>query len=211
MLAAGNASSGWVARLRRFVCPPPIEHCELCHAEIPAEHSHLIDVAGRRLVCACHACSTLFAGRSDAKYRSVPRRKQALPDFRLTDSEWDAFHIPIDMAFLFHSTPQARPIALYPGPAGAMEQQLSLSTWSMLVANNSVLADLTPDIEALLVNRLRGRRDYYRVSIDHCFALVGLIRANWRGLSGGAEVWDMIDAFFVRLQVDGDEACGAAP
>jgi hypothetical protein len=57
-----------------------------------------------------------------------------------------------------------------------------------------------PDVEALLVNRVKGAREYYRVSIDRCFSLVGLIRQHWRGLSGGAEAWDAIDAFFDTLR-----------
>jgi hypothetical protein len=30
--------------------------------------------------------------------------------------------------------------------------------------------------------------------------LIGLIRANWRGLSGGSEMWDKIHAFFADLK-----------
>jgi hypothetical protein len=59
---------------------------------------------------------------------------------------------------------------------------------------------LAPDVEALLVNRTKRKREYYRVSIDHCFALAGLIRTRWRGLSGGGEVWDAISSYFARLQ-----------
>jgi hypothetical protein len=58
------------------------------------------------------------------------------------------------MAFLFHSTPERRPVALYPGPAGATESLLSLDAWEQLVASNPALADLEPDVEALLVNRI---------------------------------------------------------
>ena len=195
-----TSSAGWVVKLRRFVCPPPAEFCELCHVEIPSEHPHLIDIADRRLVCACPACSILFDGRTDGKFRCVPRRTQMLTDFRLTDAEWNALHIPIGLAFLFHSALDGRPIALYPGPAGTTESFIGEEAWSMLILNNPELADLAPDVEALLVNRTKRRREYYRVSIDHCFALVGLIRTRWRGLSGGAEVWDAINAYFARLQ-----------
>ena len=48
-----------------------------------------------------------------------------------------------------------------------------------------MLAELEPDVEALLVNRMKGERAYYRAPIDECFKLVGLIRMHWRGLSGG--------------------------
>jgi hypothetical protein len=54
--------------------------------------------------------------------------------------------------------------------------------------------------EALLVNRIDGAREYYRVPIDRCFALVGLIRTCWRGLSGGAEAWQAIRHFFAELR-----------
>jgi hypothetical protein len=30
---------------------------------------------------------------------------------------------------------------------------------------------------------------------------VGLIRANWKGLSGGTEVWDEIGLFFADLRM----------
>ena len=59
---------------------------------------------------------------------------------------------------------------------------------------------LQPDVEALLVNRVGGTREYLLVPIDECYKLVGLIRTHWRGLSGGAEVWREIGAFFAALK-----------
>ena len=70
---------------------------------------------------------------------------------------------------------------------------------------------LEPDVEALLVNRI-GRNPghgtsnsesaagYFLVPIDECYKLVGLIRAHWRGLSGGQDVWKQIEQFFVDLK-----------
>ena len=86
--------------------------------------------------------------------------------------------------------PQIVRSRIYPSPAGPTESLLSLDAWSQLAETNQVLAELEPDVEALLVNRTNGAREYYRVSIDRCYALVGLIRTRWRGLSGGTEVWD---------------------
>ena len=60
-------------------------------------------------------------------------------------------------------------------------------------------ATLEPDVEALLVNRARGARRHWLVPIDECYALVGLIRTHWRGLTGGAEVWEEIGRFFEEL------------
>jgi hypothetical protein len=56
------------------------------------------------------------------------------------------------------------------------------------------------DVEALLVNRVRGAREHFLVPIDECYSLVGLIRMHWRGLSGGREVWEKIDRFFQDLR-----------
>jgi hypothetical protein len=149
----------WVATLRRFVASPAIERCELCGNVLGAAHTHLVAPAGRRLLCVCENCVTAVAAASDSECRVVPADSRRLVDFRMTDAEWDALRLPIDMAFLFHSTPDGRPIALYPGPAGATESLLSLDAWGRLVESNPDLAEIEPDVEALLINRIDGARE----------------------------------------------------
>ena len=51
----------------------PLERCELCSLELGADHSHLIELAQRRLVCTCEACAILFSGQG-VKFKRVPRR-----------------------------------------------------------------------------------------------------------------------------------------
>jgi hypothetical protein len=63
-----------------------------------------------------------------------------------------------------------------------------------------VLGGMERDVEALLVNRVRGAREHFLVPIDECYSLVGLIRMHWRGLSGGREVWEEIGRFFEELR-----------
>ena len=130
----------------------------------------------------------------------MPRRVQFLPDFRLTDEAWEDLHLPINLAFFLRSTPAGRVVALYPSPAGATESLVALEAWQALAAENPVLRDLEPDVEALLVNRVGESRECYRVGIDECYKLVGLIRTHWRGLSGGPAVWDEIGRFFAEPQ-----------
>ena len=77
---------------------------------------------------------------------------------------------------------------------------MALDAWQALADDNPVLRELEPDVEALLVNRVGESRDYYRVGIDECYQLVGLIRTHWRGLSGGTAVWDEIGRFFAGLE-----------
>jgi hypothetical protein len=203
---------------RRREMRPPVEQCELCSAEIPPEHRHLLELSGRALICVCIPCSILFSdpGAGGGKYRLVPSRFLKLTDFQMTDEQWDDLTIPVNMVYLFHNTAAQRVMAFYPSPAGAMESTLALEGWDTLVSSNPILKSLEPDVEALLINRVKNRdgehyREHYIVPIDVCYELVGLIRLKWRGLSGGEEVWKAIEEFFARLRnrstaVDGSQA-----
>jgi hypothetical protein len=194
------------AALREFTRKRTVvERCEMCSRELPAEHEHLVEPVNRKLICACDACAILFEGLSGTKYKRVPRRVLFLREFQLTDAQWDGLMVPIEMAFFYRSTPQAKVIALYPSPAGPTESLLSLDTWTDIVEMNPILNEMAPDVSALLVNRVghvRGAApaEYYLVPIDECYKLVGLIRTHWRGLSGGTEVWREIGAFFAALK-----------
>ena len=108
--------------------------------------------------------------------------------------------LPIQLAFFFNSTPDERVIALYPSPAGPTESQLPLDSWSAIVAENAILQKMEPDVEALLVNRVGEKREYFVAPIDECYKLVGVIRSKWHGLSGGTETWQAIDEFFSSLK-----------
>lgn len=112
--------------------------------------------------------------------------------------------LPIQLAFFFHSTPDGRLIALYPSPAGATESTLPLDAWDSIVAENPALLGLEADVEALLVNRVGEKREYFIAPIDKCYELVGLIRAKWHGLSGGTEAWTAINGFFDTMEENSD-------
>jgi hypothetical protein len=194
-------ASSPISALRRFARPQPVvERCELCSAVLSPQHQHLLEPANRRLACACDACAILFDSAENGRYRRVPRRIQLLPDFYLTDAQWESLHLPINLAFVYRSTPAKRVIAMYPSPAGATESLLSLESWDELVAENPILREFEPDVEALLIHRIGEAREYCRVPIDECFRLVGLIRTHWRGLSGGYTVWGEIAKFFGELK-----------
>ncbi|HEX4000309.1 MAG TPA: DUF5947 family protein [Pirellulales bacterium] len=180
------------------------EHCEMCAMLLPEVHPHLVEPATRRIVCACDACALLFDNPAQMKYRRVPRRIRRLVDFQLSDAQWNDLLIPINMAFFFHSTPAERVVAIYPSPAGPVESLLTLESWTGMVADNPLLATMEADVEALLVNRLAPQSgfsepEYFLAPIDECYKLVGVLRMQWRGLSGGAEVWGHIQRFFADL------------
>jgi hypothetical protein len=147
----------------------------------------------------------LFTGRDGSKYQRVPRQVRLLANFQMTDAEWDSLMIPINLAFFFRNGLDSRVSALYPSPAGATESLLPLAAWNNIVQANPVLQELESDVEALLVNRVGQARgnapaEYYIVPIDACYRLVGLIRLNWKGFSGGTEVWQEIGKFFSDLR-----------
>jgi hypothetical protein len=178
------------------------EHCDLCSEPIPPEHRHLLEVSTRKIMCACQPCSILFDSEaaSEGRYRFIPDRHLFLEDFEMSDVQWESLRVPVDMAFFFYSAPAERVVAFYPSPMGPTESLRKLSAWEELEESNPVLKGMERDVEALLVNRVRGAREHFLVPMDECYSLVGLIRMNWRGLSGGREVWEKIGRFFEELR-----------
>ncbi|HVI35045.1 MAG TPA: DUF5947 family protein, partial [Gaiellales bacterium] len=134
-------------------------------------------------------------------------RYRAVSEFAFSEQQWDELAIPVDLVFLFQQSdpgsaegPPAA-VACYPSPAGATESQLDLGAWLEMSAANPVLADVEPDVEAVLVRR-RGSGEFscLVVPIDACYHLVGLVRQHWTGFHGGEEVWARIDEFFADLE-----------
>ena len=114
----------------------------------------------------------------------------------MRDPEWERMRIPVGIAFFVYSTAAQRVMVFYPSPMGPTESLLEMSAWATIEQSNPVLLQMEREVEALLVNRARGERQYFLVPIDECYRLVGIIRLNWKGLSGGQEVWKEIKRFF---------------
>lgn len=191
-------------RLRKFAeRAPEVERCELCARALPDDHDHLLEPVGRALSCVCGPCVVLFGGSGPRK--RVPRRVRRLTDLRISDAQWDALRLPIDLAYFVRSSVRNAPVAYYPSPAGATESLLSLEAWRAMSHEQPILDRMEPDVEALLVNRVGVGRgvaaaEYFLAPIDQCYRLVGLIRSHWSGLSGGTQVWSTITAFFDGLR-----------
>jgi uncharacterized protein DUF5947 len=207
MIVDPDSQNGFSA-LKRFArraqqaAQAELELCEFCAEPIPSEHRHLLEISKREVLCVCQACSILFdrEAASLGKFRLIPDRRIYFPDFHMSDIQWESLRIPVGLAFFFYSTSAGKVLAYYPGPMGATESLLQLDTWQELVENNSMLGEMESDVEALLVNRARGAKDYFLVPMDECFRLVGLLRMNWRGFTGGREVWEAIGKFFNQLK-----------
>ena len=216
--------------LRRVLRPRPRvvpgEQCDMCAEPIGESHSHVANVGDRRLLCTCRGCYLLFTvqGAGGLKMRAVPEEYRRLDELSFTQEQWDDLAIPVDLVFLFRQSDptgdgRAQYVALYPSPAGATESELDPATWQRIADANPAIAALEDDVAAALIRRTGpGEFTCLLVPVDACYELVGIVRKHWSGFSGGAEVWERIDAFFaelssrVRRVIDLEFACtGAHP
>ncbi len=175
-----------------------VQRCDLCNATIPDDHRHLLHLTERRILCACEACWALRSG--DAEYRPSGMRTVWLAEFDCDQEMWGRFQIPIGLAFFMRSSTSESVLAFYPSPAGATESELDLGAWQDLVRRNPELANLDQDAEALVANRLSDPHQYVILPIDQCYALVGLIKSRWEGISGGSALDQAVPAFFEQLR-----------
>jgi hypothetical protein len=188
---------------------PAGERCEMCSELIAEEHQHVVNVAGRRLMCVCRACYLLFTDTDAAlRYRAVPDRYLSFPDFALDRRAWEALQIPVGVAFFFSNSALGRTVAFYPGPAGACESELDLEAWNAISGSDPRVGLLADDVEALLVRVPESgdsedgeftQPQSYLVPIDACYEFVGRLRMVWRGFDGGQEARRFIDGFFAQI------------
>ena len=168
----------------------------MCAEPVGDGHSHVVNLDSRQIMCTCRACWLLFTheGRG-RRYRAVPDRYLHDPAFQLDESRWEVLQIPVRVAFFFTNSDLGKVVAFYPSPAGATE---SLLRWRRGPRwwRPTAMTDLTPDTEALLVQRTGQGFECFLVPIDACYELVGLVRMHWKGFDGGQEAWDAIDGFF---------------
>jgi hypothetical protein len=214
-----------LARIRSNRPPPEPaeERCEMCSETISDEHQHVVNVAGRQLMCVCRACYLLFTdNNAELRYRAVPDRYLAFPDFALDRRAWEALQIPVGVAFFFTNSALGRTVAFYPGPAGATESELDLDAWNAIRGADSRVGLLADDVEALMVrvpdsdDPGSGEAEFaqpqsYVVPIDACYEFVGRLRMLWRGFDGGQEARQFIDDFFAQIAARAAETPGTPP
>ena len=194
-----------LARIRagRGAPQPAGERCEMCSETITDEHQHVVNLEGRQLMCVCRGCYLLFTDtEAELRYRAVPDRYLAFPDFALDRRRWEALQIPVGLAFFFHNSALGRTVAFYPGPAGATESELDLQAWTDIRTADPRVDAIADDTEALLVrvpDDQPAPPHGYLVPIDACYEFVGRLRMMWRGFDGGQDVRDYIDEFFELL------------
>ncbi len=196
---------------------PDGERCEMCADAIADEHQHVVNVSARQLMCVCRACYLLFTdSHAELRYRAVPDRYLAFPDFALDRRAWEALQIPVGVAFFFVNSALGRTVAFYPGPAGACESELDLAAWNAVGGADARVGLLADDVEALLVRVPDDPEDTesaapqcFLVPIDACYEFVGRLRMLWRGFDGGQEARRFIDEFFAGIETRAVEVAEA--
>jgi uncharacterized protein DUF5947 len=181
------------------------ERCEMCAEAIADEHQHVVNVEGRQLMCVCRGCYLLFTDRHAAlRYRAVPDRYLAFPDFALDRRRWQALQIPVGLAFFFRNSALGRMVAFYPGPAGATESELDLAAWNDIRAADPRVDLVADDTEALLVRVPSDGTDdgppvCHLLPIDACYEFVGRLQLLWRGFDGGQDARTFMSEFFATM------------
>ncbi|MGP3927412.1 DUF5947 family protein [Streptomyces sp. 8N616] len=202
------------------------ERCDLCAETIDQAHRHLLDLHTGAMSCACRACSLLFdrqeAGGAlprtpSGRYslRLLPRRRLRLDGCDIDEMLWAGLGIPVDLAFFTRSGSSGEVSAGYPSPLGTMRSTVDPHSWRELEASHPALSTMAEDVEALLVNQAGGAREHWLVPLDDCYRLVAVVRAHWKGLGGGPQVWEQVRSFFDELSTDfrttTEEASWASP
>lgn len=205
-MTATASRLGRLARATQRAAAARQERCELCAQPIPSEHRHVLDLRSGDMQCVCRPCALLFDrdGAQSGHLRTVTERRMTLDGLPLDEQRWAALGVPVDMAFLVRSSLDGRVRVRYPSPAGATEAALDAAAWWQELADEDPrLPALADDVEALLVDRVRGRRRFLAIPIDDAYRLVALVRTQWRGITGGTPMWRALDDFL-------DDLSGAA-
>ena len=153
------------------------EVCELCAAGLNSAHDHVVDRDGN-IHCVCVSCQ-----RSDWR-RVAPRVERAAAP---SSAVWTALGVPVGVAFIVRTSPrdggEPTRVIRYPSPAGLAQGGPPEAAWQALCAEIPEVAVLAPDVEAIVVDR-RTDGVAFRVSIDHCYRLVGVLRSR-----GDLDAW----------------------
>ena len=180
----------------------PAEACDLCGEPLGEPHRHVLDLDADELACACRACAVLFDrdAAGGHRYRLVPERRLPVAGLDMDDGGWQALGLPVGLAFFVRSSRADAVVVRYPSPAGTTAAEIDGAVWQRLTTRAPMLDQVAPDVEALLVNRLRGQREHWVVPLDDCYRLVAAVRAHWVGFTGGDTAWAAIDELFAGLR-----------
>ena len=159
--------------------------------------------SSRELLCACRACSILFDRRGRERGPLPARRRPPAAPRRLRARRRRRGR-SCGCRSRSRSSSTAAPTGacrrFYPSPMGPTESLLGArGVGGSSRPPTRCWRRWRPTSRRCWSTARAARARHWLVPIDECYALVGLIRTRWRGLTGGAEVWEEIGAFFDEL------------
>lgn len=162
-------------------------------------------------------------------YLLLPERRLRLGGFRIGPMLWARLGVPVGLAFFVRDGASGQVSVGYPSPLGVTRSAVGPEVWEEVTRGYPESAGIADDVEALLVHRTNGTGgadgwaspqspastginetteskettestdEHWIVPLDDCYRLAAVVRTHWRGLSGGPEVREHIDAFFAGL------------
>ncbi len=201
---AGGRLRRLAARSAAAADPGAPPRCDLCAAALPENHRHLLDQRTGTLQCSCPACSLLMdhTAAGGTHYRLLPQQARELTGFVLPDTVWAGLGVPVGLAFFTRNADPPGITAGYPGALGLTRSAVTPDAWARVETLHPALPGLADDVEALLVHRERpdgGPDRHLIVPLDTCYRLAALVRAEWKGLTGGPDVQRSVSAFLTAL------------
>lgn len=165
---AGAAPDGGMAVSAVSLSPRPA--CELCGGAIGSRHDHAADLTSRHLLCVCRPCH--LGVNETGRYRSLPDRVERIADLAEAPRWWTDLELPVELVFFIRSASTGAVTAFYPGAAGLVESTLTI---------DELPVPVTDDVEAILVRNV-GRFEAWRLPVDRCYELAGLLKHGPRGV-----------------------------
>jgi len=160
----------------------PRPACEVCGGAIGSNHDHAADLTGRHLLCVCRPC---HLGLNDTgRYRSLPEHVEQIADLAEQPGWWIDLALPVELVFFIRSAATGALTAFYPGAAGVVESTLAVEELPVSVAD---------DVEAILV-RNSARFEAWRLPVDRCYELAGLLKHGPRGVPAVAKTKAFFDS-----------------
>jgi hypothetical protein len=198
MKAAFRALQPFARAARREDTTPA--QCELCATSLGESHAHVLELASRKLLCACAACAILFrgAGAGNGRYRTLPTRVIVDEKFAPNSGDWAALGIPVRLAYLVRRGTSWS--AFLPSPGGAVEASLPEVTSEVLARVTPLAAEIEENVEALLLERRNLDAQCFLVPLNVGLELTAVVRRSWRGFQGGEEADRALRHFFDRLR-----------
>ena len=194
------AARGAERRRRQRRPPARSRSAATCAAsELDPDHRHLLHLAERRILCACESCVALRGGDPELRPDRAPGPSGSTTSSSPTSSGRRSRSRSGSPSSSTRAPRAGSSRSTRARPGRPSPSSTSRPGTSSAPATRCSMG-LEPDAEALIVNRIAEPPEHAIAPIDECYRLVGLIKASWDGISGGAGPERAIEAFFGELR-----------